>query len=223
MNILTSEKEPKKDKSDNEILNTNQHINSKYKLVCTKEGIQISMLSSDLLDLSFKSETISYDDKRINGLRISVERIIPDIDKGKFIFYASEIMFEPSPIKDSNIKSTNSKEGRIVVFGNEEINWNLKRDLLTIPAEWLVNNGRIKKEDMPVYDVSGSQGRGKLYLLNKVPKHPNESDFISYKQLADGIYLFKNYSGRNCIRNGEYLMKKFAPDVKFSILGYSEA
>lgn len=218
MNSLKSEKEP-----NNEILDSNQHINSKYKLVCTKEGIQISMLSSDLLDLSFKSETISYDDKRINGLRISIESIKPDVENGKFIFYASEIMFEPSVIKRSNI---NSKEEKIIVFGNEEIKWNIKRDLLTIPAQWLVDNGFIKKENMAVEDFSKFKGRGNLTLLNKVPEHldnPDSVEFVSSKKLADDIYLFKNYSGRNCKRNGEYLMKRFAPNVKYSILGYDEA
>jgi hypothetical protein len=207
-----------KEKSENETIDMNQHINSKYTFVCTNEGIRISMINSGLPDLQFGSELISYDDKRIKGLMMSIESIESKIHEGSLIFYASEIMFESAITKMPEINN-NEKQ---IVLGDEEKDWTLKRELLTIPAEWLVENGFIKKEDMPIYDASASQGRGKLYLLNEEPKHSDETDFISSKKLADGIYLFKNYSGPNCKRNGEYLMRKFAPDVKFSILGYSE-
>lgn len=214
-----------------------------WKISFSKDSVIISKNIESPLDGQFKEreiEKIGYDDLiNLNNLHMVVNKIERDIDNGtlkSLIFYASEFKLLES--SQNSIKTTNvDSESKVIIIGKEEIQWRIFRDLITEPTYWLLKNNRIQKKDLPVYDVS----HGKRYILHWKKEHSTGKEFDSFEKIdlqklleepylsswgdlvSEGIYLHTNYARDDCKRNGEYLMSKFAPDVKFSILGYSGA
>ena len=192
-----------------------------WKLNFSKDGIKISKRIESPFDKQLKEveiEKIGYDElmkKFDNKLNISVTKIEPRIENGilkSLIFNASEFKFLESLPQTSLIINDTSK---VLIIGDKKIPWTKSNDLLIIPTRWLFENNRLQKKDMPIFVPSS-----KRYLLNSKPEHSYGRRFDSSEIISEGIYLHTNYNTSDCKRHGEYLMKKFAPDIEFKILGF---
>jgi len=69
---------------------------------------------------------------------------------------------------------------------------------------------------LPVYVPNG-----KRYQINLKPIHEygRQFDGTPYK-ISQDRYLLTNFSANDCKTHTEYLMKKFAPEINFKILGF---
>ncbi len=188
-----------------------------WKLTLNKNNIKISKIverPSDKQLTDVDIETIEYD--KLKNINILVTKIEPksenDILKS-LIFYASEFKFIDTP--KIPLVPSELVFGSTLIIGDKRIHCNKFNDVLKNTAVWLFESGRIQKKDLPIYVLSGGR-----YLLNTRPYHKNERKFdgTPHKIPNQDVYLNTNFSANDCRRQSEYLMKKFAPDVKFEIV-----
>lgn len=161
-------------------------------------------------------ETIEYE--KLNNIKLNmfVTKIEPKIDGGrikKLIFDVSNFKLEPPTVSALQPEPLNKQT---LVIGNERLPWRKSNDLLKNTAEWLFEHSRLQLKDLPVY-VPG----GRRYLLNSIPQHGygRKFDGTPYK-VSESLFLCTSFSSPDCKAHAEYLMKKFAPDIEFKILGF---
>lgn len=193
-----------------------------WKLIFSKDGIEIFKKLESPIDKQFKEiaiDKMEYDGlikKFDNKLNLLVTKIEPKIENNvlrSLTFYASEFRFiESQKIQEMIPISAYEK---ILVIGKERIPWNKYNDILKISTRWLFKNVSIQKKDLPIYVPNGGR-----YLINSKPYHEYNREFDSYEKISEDIYLNTNFSGPDCKRHAQYLMKKFAPDIDFKILGF---
>ena len=75
-------------------------------------------------------------------------------------------------------------------------------DILVNTAEWLINKGRLRRENCPI--ASGH----KRNLVNIQPKHRYGDDFRAPKKLSNGLYIETHYSTASCITNARKLLER---------------
>lgn len=144
------------------------------------------------------------------------QKIETDILKS-LVFYG---FFQPSEAQEEeittkNIISQNEPNNHVLIFDDKEhIVWNLKNDILKNTVKWLYNKKRLQIKDLPIYAPGGSR-----YVLNVKPNHADGRSFIGKPyEIIPGMFLLLNFSGSDCIRISEYLMKRFAPEINFKIV-----
>ena len=213
-------------------------VKCRYELDLNEDGVIIKDNNDPLFD---KTDRIPYDDKRIRNLKIPLFSIVKLIKEGnitRHIINLSELEFcsdseqvycpsmtnktlnsdnknthvihEVSDDSNNRIHGNDDKEN-IFIIDNTEYKRVHARDIFITVAQWLVDKKIIKRDMMPI-----GYGR-KQFLFNSEPIHANGTPFHTYKKLADGIFLHKNYSAPDCERHARSLMNQFVPDVKFEI------
>ncbi len=182
-----------------------------WKLTFNKNSIKVSKIVERPSDKQFTDvdiETIEYD--KLKNINMLVTKIEPKDDT--FIFYASEFKLIDTPKIPSIPPELVS--GSTLIIGAQRIHCNKSNDVLKKTATWLFESGRIQEKDLPIYVLNGER-----YLLNTIPYHSNKREFDGTPfKVKEGVYLNTNFSANDCRRQSEYLMKKFAPDVKFEII-----
>ncbi len=186
-----------------------------WKLTFNRNSIRISKIverPSDKQLTDVDIETIEYD--KLKNINILVTKIQPDSENDKsLIFYASEFKLIDTP--KIPLIPLELVFGSTLIIGDKRLHCNKFNDVLKTTADWLFESGRIQKKDLPIYVLNGGR-----YLLNTRPYHKNERKFdgTPYKIPNQDVYLNTNFSANDCRRQSEYLMKKFAPDIKFEII-----
>jgi len=92
---------------------------------------------------------------------------------------------------------------RIMKIGNYTYKIRNSYDILVNTAEWLIREGKLKKEHCPI--ASGH----KRNLINIQPKHRYENAFIAEKKLSNGLYIETNHSNASCIKNARKILERF--------------
>jgi hypothetical protein len=190
-------------------------MSEEWKLTFNKDNVNISKIIERLSDKQVTDidvETIGYD--KIKNINMSVTRIEPnsgnnDVFKS-LTFYVSEFKF----IYTLDIQPELAF-GSLLIIGDERIHCNKANDVLKYTVNWLFKSGRIQKKDLPTYVLKGGR-----YLLSTTPYHSSGRKFdgTPYKIPNQDAYLNTNFSAIDCRKQSEYLMMKFAPDVKFEIM-----
>lgn len=195
-----------------------------WKLTFNKNSIKISKIverPSDKQLTDVDIETIEYD--ILKNINILVTKIEPNSENDilkSLIFYASEFKLIDTP--KIPLIPPELVFGSTLIIGDKRIHCNKFNDVLKTTADWLFESGRIQKKDLPIYVLNGGR-----YLINTLPYHINKRKFdgTPYKINKipnQDVYLNTNFSANDCRRQSEYLMKKFAPDVKFEIISPNE-
>jgi len=105
--------------------------------------------------------------------------------------------------KISNGKINISIDGRILASVNTYV------DVLYQTVEWLINNGYINKEDLPI--KVGNKGKNNLISLN------NEWHGMTRRQLSNGWYLLTNFGKYDIKRLSQKLIEKYGKGHKLEI------
>lgn len=182
-----------------------------WKLTFNRNSVKISKIverPSDKALTDVDIETIEYD--KLKNINILVTKIEPKDDT--LILYASDFKLIDTP--KIPLVPPELVSGSTLIIGAQRIHCNKFNDVLKTTATWLFESGRIQEKDLPIYVLNGGR-----YLLNTIPYHKNNREFdgTPYK-IKESVYLNTNFSANDCRRQSEYLMKKFAPDVKFEII-----
>lgn len=152
------------------------------------ESITKSLLPTFKFVLSQSYPNFKFDDIEIEDF---LKERVEEYFKGE----------EESIIPLETIEKTGIKKMKI---GEEEFEIRYSYEILLNTANWLIKKGRLKRIDCPI-----QIGRGKRYLINTLPKHKYGNNFISPKQLSNGLYIETNYSTANCINLSKKLLEKF--------------
>lgn len=89
------------------------------------------------------------------------------------------------------------------------------REILIKTANWLIEQEKIKKEDLPI-----AMGK-KRYLISRTPIHPKGNNFYGPKELVNGYYLEGNMSEEGCITKAKWLLKNFGySDKDLELAGF---
>jgi len=94
----------------------------------------------------------------------------------------------------------------------EELSVNLWKEVLLRTAEWLIKQGKLNPEDVPI-----SAGN-KRYLVNTEPIHPTGRHFISQERLSNGLYIELNYSAERTVAMARKLLEWAGMDAKDLII-----
>lgn len=92
-------------------------------------------------------------------------------------------------------------ELRTMRIGGDTFTIRRAKDILVNTAEWLIKQGRLRKEDCPV--VSGHR----RYIVHIEPKHPHGRGFFVPKKLSNGLFIETHFSASRCIANAKKLLK----------------
>jgi len=103
----------------------------------------------------------------------------------------------------------------LIIINKEIKPWKDHKDKLRIVARWLFENKRLQEKDLPVKD----QANRTVFLLNSKPQNGEGREFHQSTKITDSVYLNTCYDAVYCDKNAKYLMKIFAPDIEFEILG----
>lgn len=197
----------------------------------TKNGIEsfkenINPMTNQVKETSLGFMNIGDIKEKIkkNPLRMVITKIEDiNLENGSFIkLGVDELNFLPSP-ETQNPKPTFEGQ-KLLVFGEETKPWRAFNQLIIFTAKWLYDTGKLKCHNMPVFVP-----RGKRYLLNSTPFHNYIGDdgkpqpyFGIPQEIAKGIWLNTNFDSVGCKESAEYLMKSFAPEISFKILGFDK-
>lgn len=93
---------------------------------------------------------------------------------------------------------------------SDSYNLNYSYEILINTANWLIKNGRISAQNIPI-----SISRGNRYLINKEPKHKYGDSFKSPKKLSNGLWIEVHCSTAHAINLAKRLLEKFnfSPDI----------
>jgi DNA-directed RNA polymerase delta subunit len=109
-----------------------------------------------------------------------------------------------SSIDDEPIPATISgSDSRKMKLKGEPFDIRNSYDIIVNTANWLIKNGKLKPSDCPL-----TIGRGKNYLINREPKHRDESDFLAPKKLSNGLWIMANNSDAGHIKYAKRLLEK---------------
>lgn len=210
-----------------------------WKTEFNKSGIEMSMKIIDPFDNKSKysqpehrdyNEWIEkFETNKMNMVVTKMERKIEGDVLKSLVFYG---FFQTSEAYEQQITTNNTNgqkealgihdqisiksppNSHIIIFDNDHIVWRNYIDILQNTAKWLYDKKRLQTKDLPVYVSSG-----KRYLINITPNHVDGRPFIgNYYKISDGMFLLTNLSGPECIKNSEYLMQRFAPEIKYNII-----
>lgn len=88
--------------------------------------------------------------------------------------------------------------------------WN---EWLVKTVKWLYKKGYLTMKDLPL-----KLPRGRTFILNKKPLHPNNKRFHSTTRIAKGIYLEKGVGSDGAVRRILFLFKKYGINTNNIIL-----
>ncbi|MCK4796524.1 MAG: hypothetical protein KAT05_04040 [Spirochaetes bacterium] len=168
-------------------------------------------------------EKVSYDQLneqlKNNKITISITRFTPIVQNGNLrkiqLEISENIVIEP--LNESVVSESFCK--KVLIIGNKRLVWSASNDILKLTVDWLFQQGRIQRSDLPVYVLSGQR-----YLLNTTPRHSTDREFdgkpYNVNNASYDVYLNTNFSSVDIKKQAEYLVERFAPDVVFKILGF---
>lgn len=112
-----------------------------------------------------------------------------------------ETAIEVGPTETTPWKGAHPREMRI---GTDIYKIRNSYDILINTAEGLIRKGKLKRGDCPI-----ATGGRKRYLINTQPKHRDGSDFVTPKELSNGLYIETNESRASCITNARRLLERY--------------
>ena len=201
-------------------------MTDEWKLEFNKNGVEIFKRIKNPFDNQIKDSPLpimnydtlieKIDNGKINMVVTKIDRKIENDILKSLIFYVSEFNFvESSDFQDQKIIGATEHQN-MLVFDDEKKPWIYSNDILKITAQWLFDNGRLQNKDLPIYVPSG-----KRYLINTKPVHESGKLFDGKPyQISSDMHLLVNFSSDGCKMHAEYLMKNFAPEINFKILGF---
>lgn len=200
----------------------------KWKLEFNKKGVEISQRVINPINEQIKYSPVDImefnklreklENNNINMIVTKIERNIENDNFKSLTFYVSEFQFlESLQISDQKIITHDAEiNQKLLIYGTDKKTWRHYSDLLKITAKWLVEKGRLQSKNLPVYVPSG-----KRYLIHSEPVHEYGRPFDGKPyEITKDMYLLTNFSANDCKIHAEYLMKKFAPEINFKILGF---
>lgn len=136
---------------------------------------------------------------------------IEDVLKERIKEFTS-IPTELETTSDEYFQQQDSTLRKMQIKGEEYI-LNNSFEILVNTANWLIKNGKLKPTDYPIV-----LGRGKRYLINKEPKHPNVVEFRAKKHLSNGLWIETHYSTAQSIINARRLLERFSYSPEILII-----
>ncbi|RLA94076.1 MAG: hypothetical protein DRG25_03260, partial [Deltaproteobacteria bacterium] len=79
-------------------------------------------------------------------------------------------------------------------------------EILLNAAEWLIQKGRLKKEDYPIRTTERARTR---YVINNEPKHSDGKDFKRPKRLSNDLYIETKFKTNRCKKLARELLEKY--------------
>ena len=92
--------------------------------------------------------------------------------------------------------------------------WN---ELMTRPTRWLLKRGHLTRDLLPVYRSDNPDVT--YYLVSTTSVRPNGKPMGKKEKVSAGIWVDKDFTGMNCVKNAITIIKKTGQDPsKFSVL-----
>ncbi|MFZ3167374.1 MAG: hypothetical protein WA130_07140 [Candidatus Methanoperedens sp.] len=198
-----------------------------WKLEFNKTGVEISKRIRNPFDDKIKDSPLDimdynkliekFENNKINMVVTKIDRKIENDIFKSLIFYVSEFkFFQSSEIQNQKIIADVNEDQKIIIFGEEKKPWRDYNDLLKITSKWLFEKNKLQTKDLPVYVPHGKQ-----YLINSKPIHEYGKKFAGKPyEISQNMILNTNFSSDSCLTHAEHLMRKFAPEIGFKILGF---
>jgi len=133
--------------------------------------------------------------------------------------HIGESLKKETKLKGTPIDELKAKPGqeipykKIVFPDGKQYRLESWRSLLLSIVSWLIDTGRIKREDIPIATPTSR----KRYILNTEPKHKDGTSFKDSKKL-DSYYVETNIDSRTTIKWCLYLLKKYNVNVSNVLL-----
>lgn len=199
-------------------------MTNKTILECTQYEYRISKLEEQFVGepkyVEVERGTIDQLNKQLekDNSSISITKLKPVIKKGEIKTFQFEISenIKTEPMNESVLSESSCK--KVLIIGNKRMVWSASNDILKLTAEWLFQQGRIQRSDLPVYVLSGQR-----YILNKLPIHRSGREYdgkpYNVENAPYDVYLNTNFSTLDIKKQARYLMERFSPNDVFKILG----
>lgn len=204
---------------------------AEYSMKFNKTGVETFTRIKNPMNDQIKETSLgimSYDDFREKikntPLNITITKLDLKIENDGFIWFGlCGLKFLQS--QDVQDQKPITEGLKLLVFDNEKKPWRAYNDLLIFTAKWLYENGRLQIDCLPVFVPNG-----KRYLINSKPFHdylgkdgkPKKFDGTPIAITKD-MWLNTNFDSGDCKLTAEYLMRRFAPEISFKILGFNHA
>ncbi len=187
-------------------------------LLFTREGMKVRQKVEGFfqegprwIDLEFHS----YEEiQRINGIKLTVDRIDPMIegDNLKYLrFHVTDYSRTPSDSPPPD--GANEIEGDGIMIQRKFFSCGHQYEILVNTADWLINQGYLTNEDVPI--EAGGRPRARTYLINsklendEAPRHANGEYFSTPKQLINGLWIETRYALPDTIKHAKHLLRHF--------------
>ena len=119
------------------------------------------------------------------------------------------------PIRDKTDEPSIKKEQTMKMkIGTDSYEIRYYYDILVNTANWLIENGMLKKSDCPI--LAGTSRRTIRYLVNVEPMHKEKGkgksgrNFRSQKTLSNGLFIETSYNKEEYIKKARMLLKKYS-------------
>ena len=111
------------------------------------------------------------------------------------------------PIAEFQSKSGEKPPPAIRFPGEEERAIQYWNRVLVEVAEWLVRKGTLTAQKCPIKREGASR-----YLVHSQSQHPDGSDFISRRELSNGLFLETNAAAKQLVDNARFLLERLEED-----------
>ena len=117
---------------------------------------------------------------------------------------------------DRTKRSPPTRPKKLLIQG-QEIRVSTVREILISVAEWLIQHGKLKPNDVPI--ESGPS----RYIVNKEPIHKSGKKFFDDYALSNGLHLEVHGSHEAVESNAKFLMEKFGYGKNSITIEWNEA
>jgi len=181
------------------------------KIVFERDGIHVKeIVDFPIIGHTEVGDRISYGEiSEKDKLTLIITRIVPQFDEDNAL-RSIELTLKDEPTviqpsgKGKKCKGQHPHKRRTVIIEGIEYSDKIGNEILITAAEYLIEQGLLKAEDVPI-DVT----MGPRHLINDEKRHKNGKEFSQPKQRSNGLYIETHASIEDHKKYSRRLLEKF--------------
>ena len=144
---------------------------------------------------------------------------IEKIEAEDFVKERFNEFFYPNQIEEEIFIPPREKtsDKKVMKLGNDVFLYRYAKDILLNTANWLIDKGKLKKSDYPIF--LSTRSKSKRYLINYKPLHGSGKKFHSPKQIKNGLWIETNASLSQIELHARRLLEKFGYSSDILVIG----
>lgn len=181
------------------------------KIVFERDGIHVKeIVDFPIIGHTEVGDRMSYDEiSEKDNLTLIITRIVPQFGEDNALSSIElTLKDEPTviqpPEKSKERKGQHPRKRHTVIIEGVEYSDKIGNEILITAAEYLIERGLLKAEDVPI-DVT----TGPRHLINDEKRHKNGKEFSQPKQLSNGLYIETHISLKDIKVYSRRLLEKF--------------